>query len=65
MVSGEYVGIKCKRVGIQGEVQMDKLENLHGKKQTSLIPFQIQDLEERGEDKRSPYLMYLLRKRET
>jgi hypothetical protein len=51
---------------------MGKFENLHGKKQAflamkgtvALIPFQIQDPKEKGEDKRLPYLMYLLWKRE-
>ncbi len=46
---------------------MGKVENLLGKKQAPLammgtvafMPFQIQDPEERGEDRRLPYLMYL------
>ncbi len=52
---------------------MGKVENLLGKKQAPLammgtvafMPFQIQESEERGEERRLPYLMYLFWKRET
>jgi len=65
--------MKFSNDGIQGEVQMGKLEYLQGKKQAhlemrgtvALIPIQIQDPEVRGEDKRLPHLMYFCWKRET
>jgi hypothetical protein len=65
------IGMKFSNVGIQGEVHMGKLEYLQGKKQAhlemrgtvALIPFQIQDPEKRGEDKRLPYFdIFLLEK---
>jgi hypothetical protein len=67
------IGMKFSNVGIQGEVQMGKLEYLQGKKQAhlemrgtvALIPFQIQDPEQRGDDKRLPYLIYFCWKKVT
>jgi len=62
------IGKKFSKVWIQEEHQTGKLEILCGIKQApidkngivALLPFQIQDPEVRGDDKRIPYLIYFL-----
>jgi len=67
------LGVKEGDVGIHGVDHIGRLEWLWGIKQApadmigrvALMPFQIQEPEGRGEDKKLPYLMYFCWKRET
>jgi len=67
------IGVKEDNVGIHGVDHIGRHEWLWGIKQApaemigrvALMPFQIQEPDVKGEDKKLPYLMYLFWKRET